>query len=163
MNITQPPPSLVHVPRIKIYLLRLVFVLMAVFLGLDAWTHILTFQGEWDPAAAAAWSIWASYSVLAIPGIFYPLKMLPLVMLEILYKLIWLVVVAYPLWSEGTLHGSAANEMTYAFLWVALPIAAMPWKYAVNTYLKPRPGAATPLRCQACKETGKRTRPATAT
>jgi len=58
---------------------------------------ILTFQGEWDPAAAAAWSVWASYSLFAIPGIFYPLRMLPLVLLEILYKLIWLVVVAYPL------------------------------------------------------------------
>jgi hypothetical protein len=34
------------VPRTKIYLLRLLYALMAVFLGIDAWTHIVTFQGE---------------------------------------------------------------------------------------------------------------------
>jgi hypothetical protein len=31
---------------------------MAVFLGQDAWTHIATFEGTWDPeAAAAAWTV----------------------------------------------------------------------------------------------------------
>ncbi len=134
----------VGVPRIKIYLLRLLYPLMAVFLGIDAWTHIVTFQGEWDPAAAAAWSVWASYSLLAVLGIFHPLKMLPLVLLEITYKSIWLAVVAYPLWSRGELMGSPAEDMTYAFLWVLLPIVAMPWKYAFNTYVRgPRTEART--------------------
>jgi hypothetical protein len=34
--------------------------------------------------------------------------------------------VAYPLWSSQQLVGSPAEEMTYAFLWVILPIIAMP-------------------------------------
>ena len=127
-----------RVPRYKIYLLRLLYALMAVFLGIDAWTHILTFQGEWDPAAAAAWSVWASYSLLAVLGIFHPLRMLPLVLLEITYKSIWLAVVAYPLWSRDELRGSPAEDMTYAFLWVLLPIVAMPWKYAFTTYVTGR-------------------------
>ena len=61
--------------------------------------------------------------------------MLPLVILEIIYKLIWLVVVAYPLWSSGQLVGSPAEETTYNFLWVVLPIIAMPWRYAFETYI----------------------------
>jgi hypothetical protein len=146
------------VPRINIYPLRLQYLLMAVFLGIDAWTHILTFQGEWDPVGAAAWSVWASYSLLAIPGIFYPLRMLPLILLEILYKLIWLVVVAYPLWSDGRLAESPAQEMTYAFLWVVLPIVATPWKYAFNTYVMGRRGDGAYPTCQTCREprTGER-------
>jgi hypothetical protein len=58
-------------------------------------------------------------------------------MFEILYKIIWLVIVAYPLWSRNQLGGSPAEEMTHAFVWVILPIVAMPWAYAVRTYVWP--------------------------
>ena len=124
------------VSRLKIHLLRLLYLLMAVFLGIDAWSHIATFEGTWDPAGAAAWSIWAAYSLLAVLGLINPLKMLPLVLLEIVYKLIWLVIVALPLWSAGELAGSSAEEMTYNFLWVLLPIIATPWRYAFEAYVR---------------------------
>jgi hypothetical protein len=39
------------------------------------------------------------------------------------------------LWSANQLAGSPAEEMTNAFLWVVLPIVAMPWKYAVDQYV----------------------------
>ncbi len=123
------------VKKIHIHLLRVLFALMFVFLGRDSWTYIVTLTGVWDPQEAAAWSMWAAYSVLAVIGIINPIKMLPLVILEIIYKAIWLVVVAYPLWSSGQLAGSPAEETTHAFLWVVLPIIAMPWKYAFETYI----------------------------
>jgi len=123
------------VNKIHIHLLRILFALMLVFLGWDSWTHIVTFTGVWDPQEAAAWSMWAAYSVLALIGIINPIKMLPLVSLEIIYKVIWLVVVAYPLWSSDQLVGSPAEETTYAFLWVMFPIIAMPWRYAFATYI----------------------------
>jgi hypothetical protein len=82
--------------------------------------------------------VWASYSLLTVLRIFQPLKMMPLVLLESTYKSIWLAVVAYPLWSRDQLMGSPAEDMTYAFLWVLLPIVAMPWKYAFTTYVRGR-------------------------
>jgi hypothetical protein len=81
--------------------------------------------------------MWAAYSFLSIFGLINPLKWLPIVMFEIFYKIIWLVIVAYPLWSTKTLAGSPAEEMTYAFAWVILPIVAMPWGYAFRTYVWP--------------------------
>jgi hypothetical protein len=63
------------------------------------------------------------------------LKMLPIILLEIFYKVLWLLVVAYPLWSQGTLAGSTAEGITSAFLWVILPIVAMPWGYAFVSYI----------------------------
>jgi hypothetical protein len=122
-------------PRINIYLLRLLFILMLVFLGKDSWTSIFTHKGAWNPMDAMAWCIWASYSVLSILGIIHPLKMLPIVMLEIMYKVIWLILVAYPLWSSGQLAGSPAEGMTNSFLYVVLPILAMPWKYFFKKYV----------------------------
>jgi|SRR5579863_186498 len=123
------------VPKINIYLLRLMFVLMLIFLGKDSWTHIITFKGSWNPMNAMAWCIWASYSVLAILGIIHPLKMLPIVMLEIFYKVLWLFIVAFPLWKSNQLTGSPSEAMTNAFLWVLLPIVAMPWRYFIKEYI----------------------------
>ena len=128
------------VPRINIYLLRTLYLLMVVFLGNDAWSHIATFEGTWNPEAAAAWSVWAAFSVLAGIGLFHPLRMLPIVLLEILYKSIWLVVVGFPLLSAGTLDGRA-EEMMFSFGLVVLPIVATPWGYVYRTFLRRNRGA----------------------
>jgi hypothetical protein len=122
------------VRRIHIYLLRLVFILMFFVLGKNTWTHILTHQGAWNPVDAIAWCVWTAFATLAGVGIFRPLKMLPILLLEIFYKVLWLVIVAYPLWSAGTLAGSSAEGTTSAFLWVILPIVAVPWIYVFRTY-----------------------------
>jgi hypothetical protein len=63
------------------------------------------------------------------------LRMLPILLLEIFYKVLWLTVVAYPLWSTGALAGSSAEGMTSAFLWVLLPIVAVPWGYVFGAYI----------------------------
>jgi hypothetical protein len=120
---------------LNIYLLRLLFVLVFVFVGYDSWRSILTHEGPWDHVRAAAFCMWGAYSLLSIIGVLYPLKMLPLVLFEIIYKVVWLIIVAYPLWVAGELAGSPAEEMTAAFLWVVLPIVAMPWTYFVRTYV----------------------------
>jgi hypothetical protein len=52
-----------------------------------------------------------------------------------LYCVMWLILVAYPLWSKGTLAGSPAEETTSSFLWVILPIVAVPWGYAFANYI----------------------------
>jgi hypothetical protein len=67
-------------------------------------------------------------------GIIRPIKMLPILLLEIFYKVLWLLVVAYPLWSKGELAGSAAAGTTAAFLWVILPIVAVPWGFVFVNY-----------------------------
>ena len=120
---------------INIYLLRLLYVLMFFVLGKETWTHILTHQGAWDPTSAVVWCVWTAFATLAGLGIIRPLKMLPIIFLEIFYKVFWLILVAYPLWSKGTLAGSPAEGITSAFLWVILPIVVVPWGYAFVTYI----------------------------
>ena len=128
---------------IHIYLLRLLYVLMFFVLGKDVWTHIAMHQGPWDPVDAVAWCVWAAFATLAGLGILRPLKMLPIVLLEIFYKLLWLGMVAYPLWSKGTLAGSSAESIAIPFEWVILPIVAVPWGYAFSTYIY-KPGVRQP-------------------
>jgi len=127
------------VRRINIYLLRLLYVLMFFWLGKITWTHILMHQGPWDPIDAVAWCVWTAFATLAGIGIIRPVKMLPIVLLEIFYKVMWLILVAYPLWSQGALAGSPAEDIASSFSWVLLPIVAVPWGYVfVNYFYKPK-------------------------
>jgi len=124
------------VRRINIFLLRLTYILMFFMLGRDVWTHIIAYQGPWEPNDAMAWSVWAAFAALAGLGIFHPLKMLPVLLLEILYKPLWLILVAYPLWVTDRLSGSPVEYQTFVFLGVIVPILATPWGYVFSHYLK---------------------------
>jgi hypothetical protein len=104
-------------------------------LGRETWSKILTHRGAWDPVEAVAWCVWTAFATLAGLGILRPLKMLPIVLLEIFYKLLWLLLVAYPLWTRNALWGSPAESIATPFLWVILPIVAVPWGYAFATYV----------------------------
>jgi len=131
-------PDYVHyegVRPINIYLLRLIYFLMLVFVGSDSWISIVTHQGPWDHVRAVAFCVWASYSTLSVLGLIHPLRMLPIMIFMIGYKLLWLIVVAYPLWRANALAGSPAEEMTRVFLWIPLPIIAVPWKYVFQNYV----------------------------
>jgi hypothetical protein len=119
---------------IQVFGLRLAYALVFVLVGNKSWTSIVNHRGDWDPLVAAAVCMWASSSLLSLIGIFHPLKMLPLVLFEIGYKALWLAIVAWPLWRENRLMGSPAEDLTYAFLWVVLPILGVPWGYAFRKY-----------------------------
>lgn len=122
------------VRRINIYLLRVLYALMFFMLGQTVWQEILSHEGPWDPYEAMAWSVWAAFSALAGIGILHPLRMLPILLLELAYKGLWLVLVAYPLWSEGRLAGSSAEGMTTVFFPVVLVALILPWGHVVRRY-----------------------------
>jgi hypothetical protein len=123
------------VARYKIYLLRLLFLLTFLFVGKASWTYLLTYKGSWDPLHAVAFCVWAAYATLSVLGLRHTLKMLPIILFQIFYKVLWLIIVAYPLWSTNQLEGSPAEELTYTFLWIVLAIVALPWKYAFKNYI----------------------------
>ena len=80
----------------RLYLLRGTYLLFAVGLGSAIWPEIVN-----HPLAAhgIATSLLAGLSALWALGIRYPLKMLPLLLFELVWKSIWLIAFALPLWS----------------------------------------------------------------
>lgn len=122
------------VPLINVYVMRLFFVLIFVFVSIDSWKAIITHEGPWKPLNAVAFSVWAAYSTMSFLGIIHTLRMLPIMMFMIFYKTLWLIIVAYPLWVTGQLAGSDAEGMAKVFIWVLLPAMFMPWRYIFRTY-----------------------------
>lgn len=122
---------------INIALLRLFYFLMAAFVATDAWRGILTHSGPWDPVRAVAICVWAAYPTLGVLGFIHPLRMLPLMLFMLLYKSIWLAVVAYPLWQSGTLWGTPTGDMAGAFVGLPIAFVAVPWGYVIRTFVLP--------------------------
>lgn len=124
------------VSKFRIYLLRFFYFLVFVLLGSDVWTEIFTHEGSWQSLPGVAFSFWAAFSTLAVLGILHPLKMIPLLLVQIFYKLIWLIIVAYPLWSANQLYGSSAQGLAKINLKsIAVDLLVIPWPYVLKNYI----------------------------
>ena len=115
--------------------LRLFYLLMVLLVATDAWGGLLRHQGPWDPYRAVAVCVWATYPALAVFGLMRPLRWLPLMLFTIGYKTLWLLFVAWPLWRAGTLAGSSAEQIAFAFVFVPVLAAVVPWGYVWREYV----------------------------
>ena len=122
---------------ISIYVLRVYFALMFFMMGYTAWSHIVNHEGDWEPLNAVTWCVWAAYATISVFGIYKTLKMLPIVLFMIFYKILWLIVVAFPLWKTNKLIGSTSEELANIFIWATLPVLFFPWIYFYNNFVKP--------------------------
>jgi hypothetical protein len=121
-----------EVSTLRLYLMRAAYLITLVSVGLNAWPSLLNHTGPWDPIRGAAFSLYAALSTLSALGIRYPLKMAPLLILQLFYKAVWLIAVAAPTWP--TLRG-AAMVMAAAAL---MDLIVIPWPYVFEHYVKSR-------------------------
>jgi hypothetical protein len=107
-----------------LYLLRLGYLVMAI--GLAA--------TKWPLMEGVETCMLVALSLLSFLGLRYPIKMLPILLFEIGWKLIWLTVIALPLLSTGNMDPATLNVF-YACLWVVIVLAVIPWRYVVRQYV----------------------------
>src|SRR5437588_12959586 len=81
----------------RLYLMRLLYLLNFVMLGLQVWPAIINHVGAWDPVKGVAFSFWAALSAQSVLGLRYPLKMVPWLLLQMLYKIIMVIAGPLPL------------------------------------------------------------------
>lgn len=124
-----------QVSTFRLYLMRVLYLINFVGLGLSVWPGVIKHQGLGDPLQAVAICFWAALSALMGLGIRYPLQMLPLFLLQLFYKSVWLLAVAIPLRSAGQSTG-----LTKLFvIGVVLDLIAIPWPYVLANYVT-KPG-----------------------
>lgn len=124
-----------RISTFRLYLMRAVYLLNFVGLGSIVWPAIINHKGTWDPLYGVAFCFWAALSALMGVGIRYPLQMLPLLFLQLFYKLVWLVAVGLPLWSAGQSTGG----LTKTFIIGAIgDLIAIPWLYVLANFVMKR-------------------------
>src|SRR5438128_8013463 len=104
-----------EVSTLRLYALRLFYLLNFVGLGMTAWPALLHPVKPLGPVDGVAFSFWAAFSALMALGVRYPLQMLPLIFVQLTYKTVWLLAVALPLQSAGRWDANA-SAMTRIFV-----------------------------------------------
>ncbi len=119
---------------LRLNLLRAGYLLLVVGLGSMIWPTILHHAQSWELMHGVAASMLGALSALAVLGLRYPLRMLPLLFFELTWKSIWLICVALPLWSAHRLDAAAAETAVECLMAVVF-LAVIPWRYAAQTYV----------------------------
>jgi hypothetical protein len=121
----------VSLPRL--YALRTGYLLLGAGLAVTEWPSFLRGSQSWPLMESVVTCMLAALSILAFVGIRYPVQMLPLLLFESAWKLIWLAVVALPLWITDRMDQATWN-VAFACLFVVVVLAVIPWRYVTAHY-----------------------------
>jgi hypothetical protein len=116
--------------------MRVGYFVMVVGLAVTKWPEMLAHE-TWELKHGTVLTMLGAMSVLALLGLRYPQRMLPILLFEVGWKLTWLAVVALPLWWQGDLTG-ATREQAAAVLWVVIVIAVIPWRHVLGQFVLAR-------------------------
>ena len=126
----------VELSTTRLYLLRLIYFLTFIGLGVAALPHMINRTKPWDPLYGVAYSFWIAYGALMLLGVRFPRRMLPLMLLQFLYKLTWVIGVGYPLWSAGHMSPTASGLLKISAIGVVVDLAVIPWPYVFENFFK---------------------------
>jgi hypothetical protein len=129
----------------RLYLLRGMYLGNLVMLGSGIWPELVGLHRAWEPLPAVVFSFWAALGALSALGLRYPLAMVPLLFLQLLYKVVWLLAVWLPLQVGG-----ATNDLRVAGLdlpggvdlyvvfivGVVLDLVVIPWPYVLARFVR---------------------------
>ncbi|MEX5717425.1 hypothetical protein [Geodermatophilus maliterrae] len=121
----------------RLYALRAGYLLIVVGLAVTTWPAFVQDGRPWPLMEGVVTCMLAAVSILALVGIRHPLRMLPLLLFEVAWKLIWLAVVALPLWSADRMD-QATWDVTFSCLFVVVVLAVVPWRHVAAHYVTAR-------------------------
>ena len=117
----------------RLYVLRGTYLLLVIGLGAmivpDIVSHPLMARGVIASLLGALW-------LLAFLGLLHPLQMLPLLLFEFAWKLIWTIGYGLPQWSAGQLPPTFADDFQAIVAGVILMPLIIPWGYVWRHYFK---------------------------
>jgi len=125
-----------EVSTFRLYLLRATYLLMAVGLGVVIWPGLIHHSNAWALKYGDTASLLAGVSILAVLGIRYPLKMLPLLLFELIWKAIWLIAIALPLWRANQIDAQTVESIKACAMGVILCPIVIPWPYVLAHFVR---------------------------
>jgi hypothetical protein len=124
----------VSVPRLNI--LRATYLLIVVGMGVQIWPLFLHSQLGVEHMRGVVRAVFAGLTLVAVLGLRYPLKMLPLLFFDLVWKAIWVLAIGIPLWSAHRLGVDTTDTMKACLMGVVLFPLVIPWPYVLRQYLR---------------------------
>jgi len=126
-----------EVSLFRLYTLRVAYFVMAAGLGVYIWPLVIHHTNELAITKGAQLALLAGLGATAALGLRYPVKMLPILLFEMVWKAIYLIAFALPLWSAHQINEAVAEDIK-AVLMVVIFIPLIPWRYLFAQYVMKR-------------------------
>ena len=124
----------VSVTRLNV--LRAMYLFIAVGLGLTVWPSILAPTDINAGPGSVIRALLGALALLCVLGLRYPLQMIPILLFELLWKLIWVVASAVPMWQKLGLDNYATETLFACAMGLVLVPLSLPWGYVYKQYFK---------------------------
>jgi hypothetical protein len=125
-----------EVSTFRLYGLRAMYAFMAIGLAVFKLPAMFNPPANLSTTGSVVLSVLGGLALLAVLGIRYPLKMLPLLFFEFLWKAVWVLAFALPQWSSGQLAPDAQEVLINNLVGIVLVPLAIPWGYVLKQYVK---------------------------
>lgn len=138
-EIAKPPQAtgtaIGELPLYRLHLMRAAYALLGFGLAVFKWPEYLQHPDPWLPHEGVVACLLTAMSLLAFLGLRYPVKLLPLLLFESIWKLIWLAVVALPQVLAGGVD-EATGKALFSYSLVVVILAVIPWRFVWQQYVK---------------------------
>ena len=125
-----------EVTQTRLHVMRAFYLLLFLERGYRLVVQIMSGK-PLGPFDGVAYAFWGALALLCLLGLRYPLKMVPVLLIFLIYKLLWLAMVALPLWSAGTPMDAVMGQFTIAMAaGVVIDLLVIPWGYVVANYVR---------------------------
>ncbi|WP_258097442.1 hypothetical protein [Marinoscillum pacificum] len=123
-------------PKWRSHVLRGLFFLNFISLFFDNWSQVL--GGDLAEAIypAVTVSFWAAFSLLNVFGVINPLRFIPILLLQLVYKSAWLVGSYWPAFALGSITEDQQEFFWICVAGIVLNLLIIPWRYTFNIYIK---------------------------
>lgn len=122
---------------LRLLLLRLMYLLVALGAGAMIWPMIINRGSDAAHMTGVAWALLGALSLLCWLGLRQPTRMMPLLLFELAWKVVWLVFFALPAWRDGALTPAMRQSVFETSLGLVL-ILVIPWGHVWRTYVAGR-------------------------
>jgi hypothetical protein len=107
---------------------------MGVGLAVVKWPLIVNYDQSTPVSEGVVAVLLTAMSLLAFLGLRYPVRLLPILLFECLWKVIWLGVVALPAVVAGHVDQALSQVIVNCSL-VVIILAVVPWRYVGQRYV----------------------------
>jgi hypothetical protein len=125
-----------EVSIVRLHVLRATYLLIVVGVGTMIWPLLLGAPEAVEHFRGVTWCLLGTVALLALLGLRYPLKMLPLLFFELVWKVTWLVTIGLKLQSSGGLVGAFSETWFANLMGLVVFTLAIPWGYVFREYVR---------------------------
>ena len=123
-----------ELPLWRLHAMRVGYAFMGVGLAIVKWPLVINYDQSFPLYEGVVAVLLTAMSLLAFLGLRYPIRLLPILLFECLWKLIWLGVVALPAATAGSVDAAMSKVLVNCSLVIVI-LAVVPWGYVWRHYV----------------------------